>query len=69
MSFNIVAQFINSGRGGKAVIRDLSSSGAFLTLQVVLPVGKRERLFVDWPDTARTSVSAPSGDRRDRAPE
>ena len=43
------AHYVLSGVRGQAITQDISSGGVFLKTAVVLPVGKRLQIFIDWP--------------------
>ncbi len=46
---NAAAHYVFSGIRGEAVTHDISSGGVFLKTPVILPVGKRLQIFIDWP--------------------
>lgn len=44
-----IATIVASGTRGEALIRDLSSGGAFLQPEFSLCSGERVQLFINWP--------------------
>ena len=43
------AEYIWNGIRVQATTRDISSGGVFLNTDIVLPVGKRLQVWIDWP--------------------